>query len=320
MKAAAAFIACLFAVSGSGCGKGDAPSPQGNAVGARAAEAPAPVASGGGEAAVPPMRDFSVNVTPLTPSRIAPPSISVRSPGGRGAEVLSVQWYVNGIVEGNDPTLAPSRFRRGDRIRATVKLRGNGTERSLSAPEVLVANSPPVVTDVRLDPAAPITGSVIRVVDQEQDADGDPVKCRYGWHVDGVDVKGDGESFSLAGVKKGSWVHVTATPSDGIGEGAWRDSARHQVVNAPPVVKNSPPVSLPPSRLFRHTIVAEDPDGDPLTFALSSAPAGVGLSGSTLVWEVPEDTIGKPVTIVVTISDGDGGQTVQTYSMTIRGN
>ena len=70
--------------------------------------------------------------------------------------------------------------------------------------------------------------------------------------------------------------------------------------------------------MLRHTIVAEDPDGDPMTFTLSKGPPGMILKGSTIEWQVPESAIGTHVEVVVTISDNDGGQTVQTFAMTIQ--
>jgi hypothetical protein len=44
----------------------------------------------------------------------------------------------------------------------------------------------------------------------------------------------------------------------------------------------------------------------------------MSISGSTLEWQVPPEFLGTNVEAVVVISDGDGGQTVQTVSMTIQ--
>jgi len=42
------------------------------------------------------------------------------------------------------------------------------------------------------------------------------------------------------------------------------------------------------------------------------------LNGHTLEWPVPEEFLGQNVEAEVVISDGDGGETVQKISMTIR--
>ena len=261
---------------------------------------------------------YLVFVAPSSPSRIAPPSISVKSPAGHGAEVLLVQWFVNGSERERGQLLPPSQFERGDRIHATVKLRTDGGERILSTPVAVATNALPTASDVRIEPSAPFSGSTVRAVVQARDPDGDPLTYKYQWHVNDSLAAGNGDSLILTGVKKGSRVHVTVTPNDGFADGAWRDSPRYHVMNALPIVKSVLPKELPPGRRFIYRIVAEDPDGDPLTYALTKAPPGMVLRGETLEWQVPEESIGVNVETVVVISDNDGGQTVQSISMTIQ--
>jgi len=317
-RAAALFLAFCLITSGAGCGKKGGQSPQGSPTvseqpAGNAADEPRPASM-----PVPSSGGFSVFVVPSSPSRIAPPSISVNSPPKHGAEVLLVRWFVNGREQESGPLLSPSGFQRGDRIRANVKLGAGGGEILLATPEVVAVNALPGVTDVRIEPQAPTSGSTVRAIAQGQDADGDSLKLKYRWYVNDLPVAGESESLTLTGVKKGSWVHVTVHPNDGFADGAWRDSPRYQVVNGLPVVKSVVPKELTPERRFIYRIVADDPDGDPLTYALTKAPSGMVLRGETLEWQVPEESIGANVEAVVVISDNDGGQTVQNISMTIQ--
>jgi len=316
----AALLSLGLAVAGGGCGKKEGASPQDTlrTPPGTAAGSASPALPGQGEIVTSAGGGFAVVVAPSVPSRIAPPSVSVKSPPGQGAEILAVTWLVNGAEAGSGQVMDPLRFRRGDRIQANVALRAGGMEKSLGTPEVVAVNALPSVTDVRIEPQAPTAGGTVRAVVQAQEPDGDPLSFRYQWSVDDIAIAGSGESFSLKNVQRGSWIHVTATPNDGFADGAWKASPRYQVVNAPPVVRSAAPTMIPPTRMLRHTIVAEDPDGDPLTYSLSKGPPGMVLEGTTLEWQVPEESIGRNVEAVVTISDGVGGQTVQNFSMTIR--
>jgi hypothetical protein len=275
-------------------------------------------AAGGGTGSPVRPGGFQLLVVPVTPNRSVAPTVSLRSAPGRDAEIVAVQWFVNGVEQGTSPRLEASRFRKGDRIRAEATLRSEGRELAVTSAEVVAGNALPAVEDVRIDPAAPVSGATVTAVVQAQDPDGDPLKFRYQWYADNVPVAGGGATMTLRGVKRGAWVHVTVTPNDGTGDGAWRDSARYQVVNALPVVKSALPQALPPTRDFAYPIVAEDADGDPLTYVLVKAPPGMILTGNTLEWKVPDEYIGKPVEAVVRISDDHGGQTVQNISMTIQ--
>ncbi len=318
LRAAALFLLFFLVVPVSGCGKKGEQSPQGSPtapeqslgkVGGENSRDSLPVASSGG---------YTVFVVPASPSRITPPTVSVISPPKRGADLLLVRWFVNGNEQESGPRLSSSRFGRGDRIRAEVKLHGGAGEILFTTRDAVAGNALPEVTGARIEPRAPFSGSTVRAVVDARDADGDPLAFRYQWYVDDSPVAGNSDSLTLTGVKKGSWVHVKVTPNDGFADGAWIDSPRYLVVNAPPVVNSPAPTSIPPSMLLRHTIVAEDSDGDPMTFALTKGPSGMILKGSTIEWQVPESAIGTQVNVVVTISDNDGGQTVQTFSMTIQ--
>lgn len=322
--AAAAILAFCLTIAGTGCGKKGSSSPPGGAS-LPSGEGPPPAA--GGVAAQAAMEGgislsagggFAVIVAPLFPSRIAPPSVSVKSPTGQGAEVLSIQWLVNGAERESGQTLAPSQFQRGDRIQAVVKLRAGGGEKLLTTPEVVAVNALPAVSDVRIEPQALVAGSTVRAVVKAQDPDADPLTFKYKWYVDDLVVPGESDSLTLKGVKKGSWIHAAVTPNDGFSDGAWKYSPRHQVVNAPPVVKSQAPTTIPPSRVLTHAIVAEDPDGDPLTYTLVKGPEGMSLSGATLTWKVSDRDLDRSAEIIIGISDNDGASTVLTMTLNPR--
>jgi hypothetical protein len=269
-----------------------------------------------GEPEMPAGRDASVYIVPTSPSRIAPPSISVRSFPGQGAQIENVRWIVNGSEQAEGETLPPSLFARGDEIGAIVKVRSERGETLLPTEKVVAVNAMPAVTKVDIDPRALTAGETVRAVVEARDPDGDPLTFKYQWYIDKVPVPGKGDSLDLKGVRKGSMVHVAVTPNDGFTDGAWKNSSLHETVNAPPVVKSKAPTTIPPSRVLTHTIVAEDPDGDPLTYTLVKGTEGMALAGPTLTWKLSDEDIGRPAEIVIRISDNQGGETALTMTLT----
>jgi hypothetical protein len=63
---------------------------------------------------------------------------------------------------------------------------------------------------------------------------------------------------------------------------------------------------------------ATDPDGDTLTYALKSAPAGMTINPSTglIKWNVLPEFIGK-APITVSVKDGHGGEVMQSFTIDI---
>lgn len=321
------FAIILLFLSG-GCSRNDAPvSPSRNAP-HEPVTASVPGGGSSGETAREPASQpagetaragrIDVRISPSFPSRVSPPLLLVEGvPGEKTREFREVEWLVNGISYGGGGRMDPELFRKGDRIGARGTVRVGEEVVSFETREVVAGNSPPEIGTVRLEPKAPTTGNKVKASATSSDPDDDPVTLKYQWFVDDREVPGEGEELTLAGVKKGSWVHVRVSTNDGDAEGSWKYSPKHQVVNSLPVVKSSLPAEVPPDRKFSYRIVAEDPDGDALTYDLVKSPPGMVLSGSTLEWDVPDEILGKMVEVVVNISDGDGGRTTCTLSMNI---
>jgi hypothetical protein len=90
--------------------------------------------------------------------------------------------------------------------------------------------------------------------------------------------------------------------------------------NASPHIASLTPseTSLAPGGLCTVTCTASDPDGDALTYTWTASGGVIAGSGSTIIWEAPQDE--GSYTISVTVSDGKGGTAGDSYTFEIAGN
>jgi hypothetical protein len=271
----------------------------------------APAVSAGGEA-------MTVRVIPSTPSRLDPPKAVVAAATDPPRSPYHVSWRINGKEGSGGDRLAPDQYTKGDRVQAVVTWNAGDGEKQAVSREVIIGNSPPTLGDVKLAPLAPVTGGSVRVEAAANDLDGDKVSLAYKWYLDEKELPETGDVLSLKGVRKGSWVNARVDTRDDSGTGPWKYSTKYMVVNSPPVVRSTLPLSVPADRKFGYRIVAEDPDGDPLTYTLEKGPPGMVLNGSTLEWLVPPEYLGRNAEIAVKISDGYGGVTRLDINMTVR--
>jgi len=71
-----------------------------------------------------------------------------------------------------------------------------------------------------------------------------------------------------------------------------------------------------PTNLYRYTVTAMDPDGDPVAFDLNDAPGGMILNASTgqIVWAPTADQLGSNA-VTIQATDGRGGGATQSFNI-----
>ncbi len=144
--------------------------------------------------------------------------------------------------------------------------------RSMGAPADPAArngdNTPPRIESVRLEPRAPQPGTPVRAHVQAVDPDGDAVRYRYHWEVNGRRVASRGASLMARDVEKGDVIEVIAIANDGHVDSAERRASVRVGNRAPRMVG----VQLAPSptvKLGAEVVAAaeaRDPDGDEVEF------------------------------------------------------
>jgi hypothetical protein len=157
-------------------------------------------------------------------------------------------------------------------------------------------------------------GNTLGVEVEGYDADGDPVQFEIAWQKNGQPA-GTGNRLT-APVKRGDKVSVTVTPFDGKERGKSATLFR-QILNTPPVIEGQEEFQVTENAVTFH-VRASDADGDPLTYSLKDAPAGMSIDRKTglVRWMTSPGTTGKvPFTVIV--SDGSGGESTARFTVTI---
>ena len=182
-----------------------------------------------------------------------------------------------------------------------------------------ITDSAPVVMAVALTPAPLHQQMTVHAAVQSSDVDGDTISYGYQWLKDGVPIPGEtGESLDGAMVSRGNRIQLQVTPFDGEVRGDARLSEPVTVKNAPPRITSQPTTSLDRDDTYVYQVAAEDSDGDPIIYSLSSAPEGMTIDPESglIRWKVTRKDKGiHPIEI--TVANDDGAKTMQRYDLRI---
>lgn len=240
----------------------------------------------------------------------------MRMPGNRILSVLVALLLFAGCSGDRKASAPASPPSAGNAVTPTARQDGGSTvEREPAhAPGAVDRNSPPVIRNFRFVHADEKAGTGLKVLVEGDDADGDAVQFEMAWRKNGEPV-GSGDRLTTA-LKKGDKISVTVTPFDGKERGESVTLSR-EILNAPPVIEGQEQFQVSDDAVEFH-VRASDPDGDPLTFSLKDAPAGMSIDRGTgwVRWVTSPGIPGKvPFTVVV--SDGAGGESTARFTVTV---
>lgn len=184
-----------------------------------------------------------------------------------------------------------------------------------------IRNSPPKVTGITIDPELPRKDSTLKARIEALDPEGDTIAFSYQWIKNGTELMGEiSETLRDPTLKKGDRISLRVTPYDMKNTGDEATSQEIVILNSAPVITSSPQAQKMKSGLYRYRVVAEDLDGDPITFSLSpSSPQGMAIDPQTglIQWKVGRNDAGTH-TIEIIAADGDEGRCTQKYTLTIK--
>ena len=240
-------------------------------------------------------------------------------PRGRFLPVLAsmIALALLGGCSGDRKVQSPSTSPPVENAVSPVTLPGRGFPAGVEpekSPSDSVRNNPPEIRGIRFVGGDGRPGSTLGVEAEGYDADGDPVQFEIAWQKNGQPA-GTGSRLP-ATVKRGDKVTVTVTPFDGMERGKSATLSR-EILNTPPTIEGQEQFQVGDNAVTFH-VRASDADGDPLTYSVKDAPAGMSIDRKTgmVRWETSPGTTGKvPFTVIV--SDGSGGESTARFTVTI---
>lgn len=211
---------------------------------------------------------------------------------------------------------------------ATSETGGAGTENAPTAKEnakqqqtvpATRSESAALMTQIRVTPENPRVGDTIKINEVVPGSEeGAKLPYTYEWRKNGEKLEETSNSLALVdGFKRGDRIEVTVTFDDGKGKKSSWD-CRVSISNSPPEVVSATDLVKIDGNRFSFQVKAKDADGDPLAYFLKSSIEGATIDQSTgkVVFTVPEGRKGK-VPVVVSASDGNGGEATYSFEMTL---
>ncbi|MBT9177227.1 MAG: putative serine protease HtrA [Firmicutes bacterium] len=183
-----------------------------------------------------------------------------------------------------------------------------------STATVTVGSVPPRIASLAVNATRIYRGQQVSITVTAQDPDGDTLN--YAYHVSGGHVVGTGPTVTWHAPASAGTYEIVVTVSDGTGNTVSR-SLYVLVANRVPVIDG---VTLNPTTILRgqHVSIitlANDPDGDSLTFSYRVTGGTIQGTGANVTWIAPN--VGGTYSITVTVTDGHGGTVDRSVEATV---
>jgi len=264
----------------------------------------------------------SVSILSEKPNRESELNLLIQSQDPDGDPITyQYQWLKNDdeIIGQNQNTSKKGNFKKGDLIRVRVTPsdgKVNGTP--FLSPPVRILNSPPIIQEIWIEPKVAYATDRLKANVKSFDPDRDFIYCTFQWEKNGVVLNEErGEFLERGRFKKGDSIAVIVTPDDREILGALKKSEPLIISNSSPLIVSSPPTSVEKST-YIYQVRANDPDNDPITFALKSGPKGMEMDKKTglIRWEIRKEDKGNH-SVEIEVSDDAGAKSIQRYTLMI---
>jgi hypothetical protein len=252
---------------------------------------------------------YSLEIVPANATRN---STLYLIPRGFNLSDARIEWLVNDKLV--DSPIAPkfnaAETKKGDKVLARAIIQGKEIVSNI----IQIKNALPEISKVKILPEVFKPGDTLSVKVSGSDIDGDEVTISYEWTKNG-EPAGNNKQIDVP-LKRGDHVDIKITPFDGEAYGR-SVILRREILNLPPMIIEDKKYNFD-GKVYSYQLKATDPDGDPLSYFLKSAPSGMTIDPLTglIKWDVPPEFKGK-TSITVSVSDGQGGEAVQSLTLEI---
>lgn len=176
-------------------------------------------------------------------------------------------------------------------------------------------NQPPLISSFtasaeRVNPSGSCQAECVA-----QDPDGD--KLSYTWSASGGSISGEGSVITWTAPETPGDYTITVKVTDGRGGKARTQLTIVVAVNRPPVIASLTVERTRVTRAMTTAIecVAQDPDGDKLSYTWSASGGNISGEGPAVTWTAPNNF--GICTITVTVADGRDGQATQSIEIEV---
>ena len=269
----------------------------------------------------PPVINF-VKILPENPSSSEDLEAKVETKWDADVEYV-YQWRKNGgeIMGETESTLESNCFFKGDTIEVRVMpYKGELMGKFKRSKPVVILNSPPVVKSASIEPSPAYANNDLKVKVDAFDADGDYIRYTYQWKKGNRELQGEtGSTLSSSYFKKGDKISYWASVTDGESEEKQFYSGTTLIHNSPPSIVSQSSGKVTGGSLYEYKVVAEDVDGDALTYKLSSAPEGMTINASTgmIKWNIAREQRDVNYEFKVIVVDAEGAVAIQPITLKI---
>ena len=182
------------------------------------------------------------------------------------------------------------------------------------------ANVPPVITSV--PPTEAAVGTTYLYALDARDLEGDPLVFALDQAPTGmvIDAATGQISWTPDPLQLGS--HDVTVRVDDHGGGVvlqtWRIEVGTGLPNRPPVIRSLPPLGATTGAAYAYQVDASDPEGNSVTIAMVSGPAGMTVDGAGLVSWTPTAAQSGVASVTLSAADPDGGVALQSYAIRVQ--